>query len=77
MSEGYLPSLSPNTWNYDALEKLCRQLNSVPDPQRMQDIESVIQVTELYSLRALEFLFDQLKLDDVTLSTRIKHIEDR
>ena len=68
-------TISPNTWDTGALKKLHKQLNSLQDPQQLQEIVNIIEQTALYTLTASTFDFDLCKLDDTTLTKLVKFIE--
>lgn len=63
---------SPNSWDTPALKRLHKQLNSLQDPQQLQEIVNIIEQTGLYNLTASTFDFDLCKLDDGTLSKLLK-----
>lgn len=64
-----------NTWNTTELKRLHRQLNSLQDPQQLQDIVNIIEQTGLYNLTASTFDFDLCKLDNDTLDKLRKFVE--
>ncbi len=66
---------SPNTWDTSALKRLHKQLNSLQDPQQLQEIVNIIEQTGLYNLTASTFDFDLCKLDDNTLTKLVKFVE--
>lgn len=66
---------SPNTWDTGALKRLHKQLNSLQDPQQLQEIVNIIEQTGLYNLTASTFDFDLCKLDDTTLTKLVKFVE--
>ncbi len=66
---------SPNSWDTAKLKRLHKQLNSLQDPQQLQEIVNIIEQTGLYNLTASTFDFDLCKLDDVTLSKLLKFVE--
>ena len=66
---------SPNSWETPALKKLHKQLNSLQDPQQLQEIVNIIEQTGLYNLTASTFDFDLCKLDDTTLNKLVKFVE--
>lgn len=66
---------SPNSWETAALKKLHKQLNSLQDPQQLQEIVNIIEQTGLYNLTASTFDFDLCKLDDTTLNKLVKFVE--
>lgn len=66
---------SPNTWDTGALKRLHKQLNSLQDPQQLQEIVNIIEQTGLYNLTASTFDFDLCKLDDNTLTKLVKFVE--
>ena len=66
---------SPNTWDTGALKRLHKQLNSLQDPQQLQEIVNIIEQTGLYNLTASTFDFDLCKLDDSTLTRLVKFVE--
>ena len=51
------------------------QLNSLQDPQELQEIIGIMEQTTLYSKTATTFDFDLHKLDDITLSKLEKFIK--
>ena len=63
---------SPNSWDTPALKRLHKQLNSLQDPQQLQEIVNIIEQTGLYNLTASTFDFDLCKLDDGTLNKLLK-----
>ena len=67
--------LSPNTWEFIALQMLHKQLNALQDPQQLQEIVDIMEQTTLYSETATTFDFDLCKLDDTTLSKLEKFIK--
>ena len=67
--------VSPNTWDTGALKRLHKQLNSLQDPQQLQEIVNIIEQTGLYNLTASTFDFDLCKLDDTTLTKLVKFVE--
>eukprot|EP00731_Ephydatia_muelleri_P016792 Em0009g1216a len=66
---------SPNNWDTSSLKRLHKQLNSLQDPQQLQEIVNIIEQTGLYNLTASTFDFDLCKLDDQTLSKLSKFVE--
>ncbi len=66
---------SPNTWATAALKRLHKQLNSLQDPQQLQEIVNIIEQTGIYNLTASTFDFDLCKLDDLTLTKLEKFVE--
>ena len=66
---------SPNNWDTPSLKRLHKQLNSLQDPQQLQEIVNIIEQTGLYNLTASTFDFDLCKLDDQTLSKLSKFVE--
>ena len=64
-----------NTWNTTELKRLHKQLNSLQDPQQLQDIVNIIEQTGLYNLTASTFDFDLCKLDNDTLDKLRKFVE--
>lgn len=66
---------SLNTWDTGALKRLHKQLNSLQDPQQLQEIVNIIEQTGLYNLTASTFDFDLCKLDDTTLTKLVKFVE--
>lgn len=66
---------SPNSWDTTSLKRLHKQLNSLQDPQQLQEIVNIIEQTGLYNLTASTFDFDLCKLDDGTLSKLLKFVE--
>lgn len=66
---------SPNSWDTGALKRLHKQLNSLQDPQQLQEIVNIIEQTGLYNLTASTFDFDLCKLDDTTLTKLVKFVE--
>ena len=66
---------SPNSWDTVALKRLHKQLNSLQDPQQLQEIVNIIEQTGLYNLTASTFDFDLCKLDDTTLTRLVKFVE--
>lgn len=62
---------STNTWDTTALKVMHKQLNSLQDPQQLQEIVNIIEQTGQYNLTASTFDFDLCKLDDHTL-TKLK-----
>lgn len=66
---------SPNTWETSALKRLHKQLNSLQDPQQLQEIVNIIEQTGLYNLTSSTFDFDLCKLDDTTLTKLVKFVE--
>lgn len=66
---------SPNTWDTASLKRLHKQLNSLQDPQQLQEIVNIIEQTGLYNLTASTFDFDLCKLDDQTLNKLVKFVE--
>lgn len=67
--------VSPNSWDTSALKRLHKQLNSLQDPQQLQEIVNIIEQTGLYNLTASTFDFDLCKLDDTTLTKLVKFVE--
>lgn len=67
--------VSPNSWDTAKLKRLHKQLNSLQDPQQLQEIVNIIEQTGLYNLTASTFDFDLCKLDDITLSKLLKFVE--
>ena len=65
----------PNSWDTSALKRLHKQLNSLQDPQQLQEIVNIIEQTGLYNLTTSTFDFDLCKLDDGTLSKLLKFVE--
>ena len=65
----------PNSWDTTALKRLHKQLNSLQDPQQLQEIVNIIEQTGLYNLTTSTFDFDLCKLDDGTLSKLLKFVE--
>ena len=65
----------PNSWETPALKRLHRQLNSLQDPQQLQEIVNIIEQTGQYNLTTSTFDFDLCKLDDGTLSKLLKFVE--
>ena len=63
----HVPNQPPTT--------LYKQLNSLQDPQQLQEIVNIIEQTGLYNLTASTFDFDLCKLDDGTLSKLLKFVE--
>ena len=66
---------SPNTWDTAALKRLHKHLNSLQDPQRLQEIVNIIEQTGQYNLTQSTFDFDLCKLDDHTLSKLSKFMD--
>ena len=66
---------SPNSWDTSSLKRLHKQLNSLQDPQQLQEIVNIIEQTGLYNLTASTFDFDLCKLDDGTLNKLVKFVE--
>ena len=66
---------APNSWDTAALKRLHKQLNSLQDPQQLQEIVNIIEQTGLYNLTASTFDFDLCKLDDNTLTRLVKFVE--
>lgn len=66
---------SPNSWDTSALKRLHKQLNSLQDPQQLQEIVNIIEQTGLFNLTASTFDFDLCKLDDTTLDKLVKFVE--
>ena len=66
---------SPNSWDTTSLKRLHKQLNSLQDPQLLQEIVNIIEQTGLYNLTASTFDFDLCKLDDITLSKLSKFVD--
>ena len=66
---------SPNTWDTTSLKRLHKHLNSLQDPQQLQEIVNVIEQTGQYNLTASTFDFDLCKLDDHTLNKLSKFME--
>jgi len=64
-----------NTWNTAELKRLHKQLNSLQDPQQLQEIVNIIEQTGLYNLTASTFDFDLCKLDNETLDKLRKFVE--
>ena len=64
-----------NTWNSTELKRLHKQLNSLQDPQQLQEIVNIIEQTGLYNLTASTFDFDLCKLDNDTLDKLRKFVE--
>lgn len=65
----------PNSWDTSALKRLHKQLNSLQDPQQLQEIVNIIEQTGLYNLTTSTFDFDLCKLDDGTLNKLLKFVE--
>ena len=65
----------PNSWDTSSLKRLHKQLNSLQDPQQLQEIVNIIEQTGLYNLTTSTFDFDLCKLDDGTLSKLLKFVE--
>lgn len=74
-SGGQTKKSSPNTWDTAALKRLHKHLNSLQDPQRLQEIVNIIEQTGQYNLTQSTFDFDLCKLDDHTLSKLSKFME--
>ena len=72
---GGIKKHSPNSWDTAALKRLHKQLNSLQDPQQLQEIVNIIEQTGLYNLTASTFDFDLCKLDDGTLNKLVKFVE--
>ena len=66
---------SPNSWDTSSLKQLHKHLNSLQDPQQLQEIVNVIEQTGQYNLTASTFDFDLCKLDDHTLNKLSKFME--
>jgi YEATS domain-containing protein 1/3 len=66
---------SPNSWDTAALKRLHKHLNSLQDPQRLQEIVNIIEQTGQYNLTQTTFDFDLCKLDDHTLNKLSKFME--
>ena len=66
---------SPNSWDTTSLKRLHKQLNSLQDPQQLQEIVNIIEQTGLFNLTASTFDFDLCKLDDSTLNKLEKFVE--
>ncbi len=66
---------SPNSWDTTSLKRLHKHLNSLQDPQQLQEIVNVIEQTGQYNLTASTFDFDLCKLDDHTLNKLSKFME--
>ena len=66
---------SPNSWDTSSLKRLHKHLNSLQDPQQLQEIVNVIEQTGQYNLTASTFDFDLCKLDDHTLNKLSKFME--
>ena len=66
---------SPNSWDTGALKRLHKQLNSLQDPQQLQEIVNIIEQTGLFNLTASTFDFDLCKLDDATLDKLVNFVE--
>ncbi len=66
---------SPNSWDTASLKRLHKHLNSLQDPQQLQEIVNVIEQTGQYNLTASTFDFDLCKLDDHTLNKLSKFME--
>ena len=65
----------PNSWDTVSLKRLHKQLNSLQDPQQLQEIVNIIEQTGLYNLTASTFDFDLCKLDDGTLNKLLQFVE--
>ena len=66
---------SPNSWDTGSLKKLHKLLNSLQDPQQLQEIVNIIEQTGQYNLTASTFDFDLCKLDDHTLNKLSKFMD--
>lgn len=66
---------SPNSWDTNALKRLHKHLNSLQDPQRLQEIVNIIEQTGQYNLTQSTFDFDLCKLDDHTLNKLSKFMD--
>lgn len=66
---------SPNSWDTAALKRLHKHLNSLQDPQRLQEIVNIIEQTGQYNLTQSTFDFDLCKLDDHTLNKLTKFMD--
>ena len=66
---------SPNSWDTTSLKRLHKHLNSLQDPQRLQEIVNIIEQTGQYNLTQSTFDFDLCKLDDHTLNKLSKFMD--
>ena len=64
-----------NTWDTSSLKMMHKHLNSLQDPQQLQEIVNIIEQTGQYNLTASTFDFDLCKLDDHTLSKLKRFME--
>ena len=64
-----------NTWDTSSLKMMHKHLNSLQDPQQLQEIVNIIEQTGQYNLTASTFDFDLCKLDDHTLNKLKRFME--